>query len=288
MLASLPAQSAKRRQRTQRGSIALVVLAYMVMLLAVTTAGAAALVHMRLQGGTDARLAYLRNARMNVADWYRANAATIDAGSDSLSESVIRSAMGVPAQYGVQVASSVQLGLPCDASNSPSCVAYHNIYLWLPAESSVDTSAVDETTGTFTPSSAAQWVEVSGEAIERQLISSSTDTMTLLQTQLRSFFAASERSDVNQANDTNYFRDSDCSTTFDGSLPCVDTFADLTTTAIASDLGIDSTNASNAWGYAIQVTNQEYSSVDQAPYSMAIRSATPWGSYLQMAVVQPN
>lgn len=277
-----------RRRAEQQGSVAFLVLAIMTAMMGMTIAAAAALVHIRSAGDNQSRLAYLDRARRGISDWYLANASVIDAGADSLSSSQILSAMGVPAQFGVQVASTQMLGLPCSESNSPSCVGYHDIYVWLPPISTADTTTLDASSGTFNADSGAQWVKISGEAIEQQLIGSSTDTMTLLQTQLRAFFAASERSDADVNPETNFFRDTACSTTFDGSLPCVDTFADISTTAIPGDLGIDTTNESNAWGLPIQVTNQEYSSVSQPPYSMAIRSATPWGSYLQMAVVEPN
>ena len=272
----------------QKGAVGFLVLALMLLMMGMTIAAAAALVHMRTQGDPQSRLAYLDRARKGIGDWYLANAAAIDSGSDSLNTTSMMSAMGIPAQFGVQISSTQRLGLPCDEPNSPVCVGYHDIYVWLPPASAADSTTLDATTGAFTADAHAQWVKISGESIEQQLIASSSETMSLLQTQLRSFFAASERSDADANPETNFFRDSTCSPTFNGSLPCIDTFADISTTAIPSDLGIDTTNESNAWGLPIQVTNQEYSSVSLPPYSMAIRSATPWGSYLQMAVVEPN
>jgi hypothetical protein len=274
--------------RRQQGNAALLVLCVMLALLSTTAAVSDMLIASEARGTTSERQAYLDHAKRNIANWYLGNAATIDGSADALDPSTVKSAMGEPQQWGVRVASTAQLGLPCDAPNSASCVGYHDIYLWLPPMSHADTTTLDPASGTFTADPAAQWIKVSGASLEQQLIESSTNTMELLQGQLRAFFAAGELNDASVSPGTNYFRDSQCSGTAPNMLPCVDTFTNLTETNIPTLMGIDSYNATNAWGNPLQVSNQEQSSVAQPPYSMAMRSATPWGGYLEMAVAQPN
>ena len=271
----------------QKGFIGLASLLLMLLLLAVCMATAAALVHKSTWNSTRARLDYLNATEMRIANWYVAQAGSIDAISDAVQVSNIKSVMGASA-YGVQVASTQRLGLPCDEPNSPSCIGYHDIYVWLPPASSADGTTLDAVAGTFNPDAKAQWIKVSGKSIEAQLMQQTTTTMATVQGQLRSFFAARAIADADVASETNYFRDASCATTYSGSLPCVDTFTNLTSTAILSDLGLDTSNAANAWGLPLQVSNQADSSMTASPFSMALRSATPWGSSVEMAVVQPN
>lgn len=271
-------------RRRQQGFVALAVMillaAFMAMILTVIARTDA-------QAGINApgaAQAYLGQAETAVRAWYRQNTASIDSPNFSMTGPQMLAAAGVMRRYGLRAAVSDELGLPC-AGAEDTCVAYRKIALWVPAGSTPDTTTFDVATGTLSPASHVTWAVVSGEAIERAALSQSLRALGTLQTTLESYFLTRQQDDGTGTTDTNWFRTNPCGVA-SAALPCVDTWTAGGATGIEPLAGIDASHFYDAWGNPIEVTNLLDSST-RAPFSMALKTVTPWGTVLEVEAVQP-
>lgn len=271
-------------RRREKGFVALAVMillaAFMAMILTVIArTDARAGINAPGAAGT-----YLSQAETAVRAWYRQNAASIDGSGFAMTGPQLLAAAGVMRQYGLQAAVSDKLGLPCVGAVD-TCIAYRKIALWLPAGSTPDTTTFDAATGTLSPAAHVTWAVVSGESIERAALSQSLRALGDLQTALESYFLTRQQDDSTGTTDTNWFRTNPCGVA-SAALPCVDTWTPGGTTGIAALAGIDSSHFYDAWGNPIEVSNLLDSSTS-APFSMALKTVTPWGTVLEVEAVQP-
>ncbi|TAM17715.1 MAG: hypothetical protein EPN65_09860 [Pandoraea sp.] len=275
----------RHQQRQQRGFVALALMillaGFVAMILTVltrTTAQAGV-------GAPGAPGAYLSSAEVAVRAWYRQNAASIDSPGFAMTGPQILAAAGVMRQYGLQAAVSDELGLPC-AGGVDTCVAYRTIALWLPPGSGPDTTVFDPTTGKLTPAAHVTWAAISGQSIEQAALSQSLRALGDLQTGLQSYFLTRQQDDSTGTTDTNWFRASPCGVA-SSALPCVDTWTAGDQTGIPALAGIDAHRFYDAWGQPIHVSNLLDSSSSATPYSMALKTVTPWGTTIEVEAVQP-
>ena len=217
--------------------------------------------------------AYLKNARIKIHDWYFANAATIDAlNPPVLTPGQLFAGANIVKKWGIRAAIS--------ATRVNGNIDYRTIALWI--DNGGTASVFDPASGSFTPGSKARFAIVNGYTIETAKSIRSLDAMialsTLLQKRFNDKFLANGGSDFS----VNYFRPADpgCNAV-DDEIPCTDAYPwePATSMNFGAILGLQNDALVNAWGIPIDVCNAAACGANAAspPYSMLIRSTTPWG-----------
>ncbi|KAB2841467.1 MAG: hypothetical protein F9K47_11290 [Burkholderiales bacterium] len=162
-------------------------------------------------------------------------------------------------------------------------VQYLNIYVWLPHHVS-DSSHYDPSTDTMYANTGVMWRRVSGLPIEQARYEASN---ALLQAWARSFeLRARAKWEADPLRDVtrNYFIDSFVvGAESIGSIP---TYTALNALPhVTGLLGAGNVPTSNAWGSDVEISNGQDASL-VAPFTMALRTRTPWGTYIGARAVQ--
>lgn len=227
--------------------------------------------------------AYLQQTKIAVSEWYRREAAAIDAVDAAPSMTAIMSGAGIAPQWRLQLAASKRL--------SRGAIAYRVIALWIPA-SGTDASTLDVDRGAFTPDRGTQYVLIDGFSIQSQAAFASLETMKTLASRLEERFYARFLHDAEGDITVNWFRprDSNCNAHAD-ELACTDTapgrFLAAANMNLARLLGMPPTGLVNAWGGPVELCNSAPCANTAAPpFSLTLRSATPWGTQLTVVATQ--
>lgn len=240
------------------------------------------------QGADDQeRAAYVNEITQNLRRWYVLEASTIESNANAYSEADLLAVIAPMKKYGIRAASSARLGLPCVDANSSSCVAYHVFAVWLPPQSLNDTSALNATTGQFTPDPQAVSAVVSGQTIQGELVSQTLHDLDAIAASLQQYFVTQSLADFSRDPEKNYFRPIDCANVQPSEIPCIDTYTAGAATTLISAAGIEARKFVNAWNGDVLVSNLQDARSTAQPYSMVLRTTTPWGSTLSMTALQP-
>ena len=219
---------------------------------------------------------YLAEVRARLADWYRRELAQIDAVIAAPDpEQVLRGA-GIHPRWRLRLQVSDRL--------QRDGVAHRVLAAWLPGEG--DTSSLDIATGVFAPSAGARWVAVSGFELQSMAIAETRARMERLAAQLEVGYRVRYFADPSRDATVNRFRAADCAAPGNDRFPCIDSYQPIASTPLAVLAGLEPQLGFNAWGGAIEVSNRLDSSLT-VPYSMALRTSTPWGDALTMVAVAP-
>ncbi len=254
------------------------------------------------------QVVYLNTAKSSITAWYAQNAESIDATGSSLpTAQQILSGANVIKKYNVQVAASDRI---VDGN-----IDYRIIALWI--DSGIQHSSFNVTTGVLTPGSNTRYVTINGFPVETEKSVQSINIMNNLATLLEQRFDDKAAANGGGNSYINYFRPADGSCTANGDdSPCTDTYPweDATTIDLDTALGIPGSTLVNAWGVPVQVCNAgdcdapitttpfvcpagetanppsgpTYcgANVTAPPYSMIIRSASPWGYEVSVTATQ--
>lgn len=237
----------------------------------------------------DSQKEYMEQARSSFQQVYEANAAVID--SDA-SESAYRNPdvfmqlAGIKSKWGATTQVSNRL-----TSNG---LKYTVIALWLPTETdSTNPPSFDPNTGKFTSCTVSgaecadrAYVVFSGLDVQKKLQEKAIKQLNELASIHQSYFKSRLLQDPDKDLSVNYFRapDGNCSNQYN--MPCIDTFTAEKDTSVGTLLGIPDNLMLNPWGMPVEVSNKDPASLSP-PYSMAFRSATPWGTYYTISALQP-
>ena len=262
-------------RRCEAGYAVLAVVATMVTIAATVVVGWATLAT-RVQ--TDALVqvqqGYLDEVRIGLLGWYARELALIDRSIAPPDPVAILRGAGVAPRWGLRVVASDRL--------VRDGIAYRVVAAWLPAEA--DASALDATTGRFTASAGARWIVVSGFDLQAGAMADTRARLDRLARQLESAYRARLMSDPSRDATVNRFRAVRCATPSVGELPCIDDYAVVDGSGLARAVGLDALLVTNAWGAPIEASNGVDASAVM-PFSMALRTATPWGGVLSMFAV---
>lgn len=262
-------------QRGQHGYAVLAVVATMVTLAATVVVGWATLAT-RTQSDRLAQVQqdYLDELRAGMLGWYARELALIDRSAEPPDPAAVLRGAGVAARWGLRIAASDRL--------FRDGVGYRVIVAWLPGEG--DASALDPATGRFTASAGARWTLVSGHDLQADALAETRARLDRLARQLESAYRVRLLSDPSRDATVNRFRAVRCAAPSAGELPCIDHYAPVDGSGLAGAVGLDPLLATNAWGTAIEVSNGADSSA-VIPFSMALRTAMPWGGVVSMSAV---
>lgn len=232
------------------------------------------------------RRAYIADVSARLARWYEFNAGATGALAGQLDVPAALAQAGVTPRYNLQVASSNRL--------ADGMVAWHVMALWLPDPDSVQGIALDPLTGGFTQGAyissglPAQVVHavVDGHASQLRRYSESSRRIREIGARLENRFSAMRAAHPLMPMFTNWYRAQDCGAVQGGELPCYDAYQNIATTEVPAAAGTSPASDFNAWGGVVQVSNLADSSI-VPPFSMSIRTALPWGGWLQVIAQEP-
>lgn len=222
---------------------------------------------------------WLHHSRQQLQSWYEQNAAWVDA-STALNGTAIMSDAGIEPQWNAELLASSQT---CQTFAQGS-LCYHTFWLALP---SMAGPAPTVSGSTFTPNS-AQYVSVSGEAIESQLYHRALRQVQNMGTLLESGFAAAASSGALHNDDLDWFAPAGCTNgSGDGPFACSNGgFLDWDD--YLQGTGLSGLSGNNPWGFPVQVNNSGGEASDTStPFSVELRSPLPWGGYITSLVAQP-
>lgn len=221
---------------------------------------------------------YLVELKHQVERWYEANASTLDTSSTPLDLTDFwQTAPMRP--WNVTVSSSVRL-------NKGDGVAYHIIAIWLP-DAGGDSTTFDQATGQLSVQKGTPYVLVDGAAIEGRLLQETLVKLGTIAHYLEGHFQAMAQHGADQASNINYFRAADCTTPTTQELPCIDSDTPLAETTLPARFTWPSQANYDAWGNPIRVSNRQ-DATSSSPFSMAVKTISPWGGMLQVVASQSN
>jgi len=230
--------------------------------------------------------AYIEDASRRLTLWYQANANTQEAIAGQLDMAAALAGAGIVPRYGLVAASSQQL--------SDGMVSWHVLALWLPDPQRVQGTALDPVTGVFTPGTLVSTGQpatvvsatINGRAMQLAAFSESSRRVRLAAARLENMFAARRAMDPFSLGGRNWFRAGDCGAVLPGELPCYDAYTNLAATTAPAEAGIEAEMAVNAWGLPITLSNLQSSSL-VTPFSMSVRTLTPWGGVIGAIAKEP-
>lgn len=218
--------------------------------------------------------AYLEEVRAALLGWYTRELAGVDRTADAPEAGALLREAAIPMRWGLRLAVSARI--------EREGVAFRQIAAWLPGEN--DASALDPASGRFTPSGATQWIVVSGFPLQAAAVGESRARLDRLAQHLEAAYRARLLSDPSRDVTVNRFRAPDCPSPAAGELPCIEDHTPVAASGLPQAVGLDPLLMENAWGGPIEASNGAGAS-QTIPFSMALRTTTPWGSVLMMNAV---
>ncbi len=230
----------------------------------------------RVQADGLARVqqAWLQEVRAALLGWYARELATVDRVVEAPGADLVMREAGIVPRWGLRLSVSDRL--------SRDGIAYRVLAAWLPAEA--DASALDTSTGQFTASPGARWVVASGFDLQAGAMAETRARLDRLARQLESVYRARLLSDPSRDIGINRFRAVRCAVPAPGELPCIEDYSPIEASGLARAAGIDPLLAVNAWGGVVEASNGTDASAAM-PFSLALRTTTPWGSVLPLFAV---
>jgi len=262
-------------QRAESGHAVLAMVAVVVTLAGAVVAGWATLAT-RAQSDALAQVqqAYMEEVRAALLGWYARELARVDRTPEAPDPGTLMREAGIAMRWGLRLAASERI--------ARDGIGYRVIAAWLPGEG--DASALDPASGRFTPSGTRRWIVVSGFDLQSAAVDETRARMDRLARHLESAYRARLLADPSRDVTVNRFRALRCSAPAAGELPCIDDYTPVASSGLPQAAGLDPLLLANAWGGAIEASNGADAS-QVIPFSMALRTATPWGAALAMFAV---
>lgn len=128
---------------------------------------------------------------------------------------------------------------------------------------------------------------VDGRITHMRSLAQTEERLKTLASHLQRRYSAKLQLDPLRDATTNHFRPRVACNAQPDELPCINSYAPAANVGLAARLGVDAATLVSAWGTPIEVANLEDSATLAPPYTMALRTRTPWGSYITAVAVQP-
>jgi hypothetical protein len=288
----------RARKHAQRGAALLSFAVFLgVIILGIITTLSAGL--LRKQQGTLLlrQQAYVEEVIQRVGIYYEKNAGVLDRDSTwtSYRENSFKAAAIDQEKFGVTLVVS-------DRLTSPEGIKYRRVLVYTPSDTDAlnppDTASF-ATSGVFNtcsdPSKACDRRAFAiYDALDLQKRNYARTVVKMQEIALRAqtYYKARVLQDPERNSTVNYFLPPlGCSAVLANDLPCLpltgNGFVDLASANISGQLGLEPSLFTNAWGTAIQVTNMApHAETTAAPYSLVIRTQSPWGGFMQIYATQ--
>lgn len=218
-----------------------------------------------------------------LREWYRLNAAEIDAASFTVpSGPALLAAAGVPAQWGLEAGiTSTQL--------SRGQIRYRVLAVWAPTDDDAQIPVFNASTGELvlcpdTDSYCGQRAaaRIEGFDIQAELYAATVHSLRNLADAAQAYFHSYWLGDPDHNLSVNYFRSCVAPRS---ALPCLDNWTSLSTTSLLPALQEPGSLGFDAWGGQIEAMNGG-SNDDTPPYRLAFRANTPWGAPILIYALQ--
>ena len=165
-------------------------------------------------------------------------------------------------------------------------VAFRVIAAWLPRPGAPDTSTFDPVAAVFVPGPDTPNALVNGLVIQSRALAASRDGLQRLAQALENRFKAKYLADPGRDVMVNHFRAQSCADPQPDELPCLDDYTALDAGLLLA-IGADPRLARNSWNLVVEVSNGADAQTTIPPYSIDLRSTTPWGTQLRAVAIQP-
>lgn len=235
---------------------------------------------------------YLDEVSVSAQQWYERVAPTIELTGEAVSEATILGQIAPTRKFGVRAQISPRFTKTVSPWTQPA-LGYRTILIWIP-QSGADTTAVSTTSDipTIDPVVATTKTYRSWSTLgyQQTQLAKLSDLLVRIGALLQNWGRAQQGTRAGQSFD-NFFRQTDCSAAASADhLPCLDTYADLTTTTVPSYLGVSSAEFASPWGYSVEVSNLLGSSTATMPYALSLRVHSPIsvGDYLYARIELPQ
>ena len=225
----------------------------------------------------------LTDASEKLRQWYELHAWSVDSDAGKPDVATILAEIGVDLRS-AKAAFDVTPRLTQDG------VGYHVFALWFDVPGATGTG-LNQVTGEFNRgtiggiAASPQYVLVSGFPIQARKERETRYRMAKITDALVNYFSlrAHGHDDPDGDVDTNWFRDTGCSTT-SLALPCFDVDTDIGSTTLSAALGFPSETMRNAW-HPDGVTMVNNLDASGPPYKMRVTATTPWNSPIELYAV---
>ena len=221
---------------------------------------------------------YLADLERRLEQWYALNAATVDAQVPAPDMGAVLRQIGIAPRWNLQVRASER--------QDQGAVAFRVIALWLPPAGAPDTTTFDPVTAAFAPAANMLNAQVNGLAIQSKALAASREGLQRLAQALENRFKAKYLSDPSRNISVNHFRAHACASPLPDELPCLNDYTPVGA-ALALAVGADVRLTRNSWNLAVEMSNGTDAQTASAPYTLALRTATPWGTTLHATAIQP-
>jgi len=236
----------------------------------------------------DLKQAYLERLRHSLETWY-----------GSISSSAFTGLTDTPpdaptllANISQQDQYNVQIQISAEMTDAGSGARYHYSAVWLPQPDltvSIDEAVASEKFEFEQPPRFG--FILSGKTVHALMLASAESRARSLATILESWFRTKSMLHAGATINDNYFRAANCAKLQEYELPCVDSFDTASSQALLDRLGLSNSETLNPWGVPFVLRNDDPGDPGkpqtEAPYSMQIRTETPWGRELLVNVNQP-
>lgn len=231
----------------------------------------------------DRKKEWVSDTQAKLTSWYERNKAAIDADPNQLTSTAVLSGAGVTLEYGAQVASTARL--------IAGGIGFHSVAIWIPHDGASGTG-LNASTGEFNPgtltgglTAPTKYAFANGRAIQTDAYLATVARMRETAAKFEGYFQARVLSDPDSGSEVNYYRAANCASPINGELPCIDSYTSLAAAGLGSVVGLSTDENVSSWGGAIEVSN--LADVPVGESAIAIRTAIPWGSPIQIFAVRP-
>lgn len=268
----------------QRGAAALVVAAILGGVAVMVMSFSSLAVHKAAFGSEERMAREVDAALLHLQAWYEQQADTIAVSGITPSEAQLRAAL--PRAYpGMRLAMSTSMASSGCSAGTIGCVPWRKIAAWYPATQAPTATTLQDGLPVSEFTGNAIWRVYSSQSWYFERYGQTQAKLNETARALMSFFAGRKGINPAVSHDTNFWRATDCADPGQ-SLPCVDTYAALGGSAVASAMGLTPAELVPPIGSAIEFSNLQDSST-VAPYSVALRVVLPWGGQIRQTVLQP-
>lgn len=242
--------------------------------------------------------AYVDDIMARVEMFYETNAGQLDRDSTwaNFSENNFKAAALDQQRFNVELKLSNRLTAP------DNTVKYRRVLVYLPTDTDAtnppDLSSF-ETTGTFhscsdpsLPCDKRVFAIYDAMDLQKRNYADTVRRMQQIALNAQSYFKARVLQDPERNAAINYFMPpSGCASAHPNDIPCLPLagggFVNLDYAGVEGPLALSPAMYLNAWGTPIQVTNMApHAETAMPPYSLVIRTQSPWGGFLSVYATQ--
>ncbi len=230
-------------------------------------------------------LAWVQNTASRIRKWYSLHPLVLDTSAATSLPGAGPLGPRVIAAVGIKPYARSRVEVGGLQSTQSGALRYRIITVWIPKPTT-------KTGAGFSVENAQAYAEVSGLSIEQEMETRSWKRLEDLTARLEQWSASSEAASGTHNTLLDYLEPPSCGTG-NGAVPGIACAANWTlVSAMGFGVAIGFGGPwTDAWGGAIQVCNTPSSvcsASDQAPpFSMRLKTTTPWGGVLTLSAIQP-